>query len=57
MSLVHAQHAMWRATHIFKEGLTPKEIELLEKKMTQLGKDQVLMSKLAHRLRQSGQCT
>lgn len=55
-SLIHTQGSLWRATRTFKEGLTPKEKELLERKMEELNKTQELMSKIAYRLRQSGSC-
>lgn len=57
MNLVSAGHSLWRASHTFKEGLTPKELELVEKKREELLNIQLLLSKVAHRLRQSGSCT
>jgi hypothetical protein len=54
--LVSAHHHLWRATVMNKAGLTPKELELLHKKMDELKGIQHLLSKVAHRLRQSGSC-
>jgi hypothetical protein len=55
--LVTSGHYLWRASHMFKAGLTPKEFELIEKKREELTEIQMLLSKVAHRLRQSGKCT
>lgn len=57
LAMCHAEHYLWRASHIFKEGLTPKEYELIEKKTKELTELRTLNSKIAHRLRQSGRCT
>lgn len=57
VELVRAGHDLWRVTHMFKDGLTPNELALLEKKRAELIATQYLLSKIAHRLRQSGQCT
>lgn len=57
LALVSANHSLWRACVTNKAGLTPKEIELLAKKREDLLSLQLLLSKVAHRLRQSGRCT
>lgn len=54
MKLVGASHNLWKAAHTFKAGLTPKELELIEKKREELVSTQLLLSKIAHRVRQSG---
>lgn len=57
MKMVGAGHSLWRANHTFKEGLTPKETELVEKIRERMLRDQMLLSKIAHRVRQSGSCS
>lgn len=57
VALVNAGHFLWRAHVTNKDGLTQKEYELLQRKMKGLYETQVLLSKVAHRLRQSGRCT
>lgn len=56
MKLVGAGHNLWKVTHTFKAGLTPKELELIEKKREELLRTQLLLSAIAHRVRQSGSC-
>lgn len=48
---------LWRAWSINKDGLTPKEKELIEQSQVELEAIYKRLTKLSHRLRQTGTCT
>ena len=48
-----ATHMMWRISHVWKEGLTPKEYAYLEDCRNKIEEQYKRMSKLQYRLNQS----